>query len=200
MKGSLRMTVIAIFLVFFLLYGCDDKASAVNEAVNQKDPSLCNKLEETVVKENCVEEVAQGLHDPAACSFSTNANGCLTAYAVKSRSTAPCDLITDAVGKYACIAGVTGDQTGRSIETLLAEWRNKNVLDLCLGRCRKTTYESCRPLCEKTKEEWHVYCAEHDPGNLDCYIPYDLVAKNCLEDCDWAGWDCENDCRRATSE
>jgi len=199
MKDFGGVTIVAMFLVFALLFGCSgEKEDAIREAVEKKDPSICNRLEEKSDKEGCFEGYAQELHDPAKCNASINVNGCITAYALRARSAGPCDLILDVAGKYACVVQVTGDKTGRSIDTILGEFRNKNVIESCVKGCKATAYDSCITPCENTREEGHRNCVDTDPDNLgNCFYPVDTAANKCIEDCRWEQWDCEDRCKEA---
>ena len=183
-----RIAILSMFVVLVLLFGCTNEVNeAVDEAVDNDDPSVCRELDrESDVKE-CYSLVAEKTNDPEVCKQSTDNDNCITSFAIVKGSIKYCDMSTDTVAKYSCVASVTGDQTGRALDEIILDWRSKGAISKCKGLCEqpyhncmengystlKSEEEVCTGKIAADMDDYH-YCMDlaeekHDTHKLGCY-------------------------------
>jgi len=151
------------------------------EARSKNDPTVCNKLTDSDRTE-CFVTYATEKNDPNAC-FKMNGSDedCVAEYAIRKRTMTTCDLLTDPVKKYACVAKFTGDSTGRSLETIIGDWKTNGLVSNCLKQCENEAFK-CRAGCieaektDKSDQSW-------------------FKKQKCLDDCNQVQWyTCEPPC------
>ncbi len=191
-----RILIVSMFIAFVFLFGCTNVVrDTAEDAVDQNNPSLCKKLEEATDVKKCYELVAENMNDPEVCKQSTDNNGCITNFASQKSSLKYCDMTTDAAAKTACILSVTGDQTGRAIEEILADWRSKGAVSKCKELCRPP-YESCMDKCYQPFKAAEEQCAGKSDAT-DSYFCMDAAKKTkeyCWLECYDAQKECEAGC------
>jgi hypothetical protein len=167
-----RIAILSMFVVLVLLFGCTNVVrDTAEDAVDQNNPSLCKKLEEATDVKKCYELVAENMNDPEVCKQSTDNNGCVTNFAVQKSSLKYCDMTTDAAAKTACILSVTGDQTGRALEDILADWRSKGAVSKCKEQCEQP-YRNCMEAKYQEFKAKEAECiGKGDPGEVS-YCTY----------------------------
>jgi len=192
-----RATISACLLfVVIMLAGCDEVNRKADDAIGSKNPALCKELKQESEVQSCYNKVADGLNDPEVCFQSDDRNGCVSEFALSKRSIKYCDLTTDAVSKYACVASVTGDNTGRAIESIVADWRSKGAVSKCKELCQPD-YDSCMKRYWDEYQEELARCAgmpDHsdrsyceyeaektrDRNRLECYDNKDECEEGCM--------------------
>ncbi|MFH1685785.1 MAG: hypothetical protein ABH983_05785 [Candidatus Micrarchaeota archaeon] len=196
-----KVLLMSIIFVVVILFGCtspvQDKA---DDAVEKNNPSLCRTLEEEYDVKKCYVLVADKMNDPNVCLQATDRNDCITKFSVEKGNIKYCDMSADEVAKYACVASVTGDQTGRAIEDLIADWRNSGTIEKCKEQCKKSE-SNCRQGHFNTEETAKAEClSSYTPGSDDYYWCVDAAEKtrsnSCL-DCYEERLDCAKRCDNA---
>jgi hypothetical protein len=191
--GRFILGMLVISTLF--LFGCDEVRNKAHDAADSKNPALCKELKEEGDIEQCYEIVADEMNDPEVCSQSADKNGCLTEFASSKRSIKYCDMTTDAAAKYACVARVTGDNTGRALEFIIADWRSSGAVSKCKELCQPK-YAACMEGCYSTLISAQEQCAgkgdddkywcldvakkENDQCKLGCYDDKDECEEGCL--------------------
>ncbi len=197
MQKILLLTTLVILVIF--LAGCESTVNTTaGQAISQNNPSLCNNLKEPYEKTRCFVEVANDKKDPNICLQSQGPQeDCLAEYAIHNRVMTPCDLLTDPVKKYTCVAKFTGDSTGRSLEIIIGDWKTKGLVSKCMDQCSAENV-ACRTGCINAEKTIIVDCNDRGLSGqalIDCY-PAGSIKQNCFSDCDQKEWyDCEPPCK-----
>lgn len=192
MKPKMLLFALGISLIF--LFGCTSKVTEkAEDAVEQNNPALCKELGETDDVDKCYELVADKMNDPEVCLQATDKNKCLTEFSVSKGSTKYCDMATDAAAKYSCVVQVTGDKTGRALESILADWRSKGAVSKCKELCQpsyqagtKKCYDDFKAAQEAcvAKGDYRSYCEYEASKVLDrCYLSCSDIRKDCEAGC-----------------
>ncbi len=196
-RNGLVLVGLMAFAMFFL-FGCDEVNNKARDAAEAKNPALCKELEREDDVERCFQKVADEMNDPEVCLQAADRNACLTEFSVSKRSIKYCDMTTDAAAKYACVVRVTGDNTGRELTFILADWRSSGAVSKCKELCRPA-YESCMKDCYKKLLGAQEKCAaisgsgdkywcfdaakkDNDQCTLGCYDSQDECEEGCLPD------------------
>jgi len=171
-----RITILSLFVALVLLFGCSNEVKDTAEkAVDEGNPSLCRNLEDEEDVKKCYSLVAEKSNDPEVCKQSTDNNDCITNFAVEKSSLKYCDMTTDAGAKTACILSVTGDQTGRALEDILADWKSSGAVSKCKELC-ESPYDKCVSSGYQTFKSEEETCAGEGDVNQMHYC-LDLAQK-----------------------
>jgi len=191
--------VFALLVFVFLFAGCGGLASEkASEAISKNDPTLCNSLEDTSDQTQCLLEYSNEKHSPNACLVGKNPEDCVSQYAGEHRAVSVCDILTDPIKRYTCVAKVTGDSTGRSVELMIADWNTKGAATKCIDRCKSDGYD-CRKGCDSTNTQESEKCKDHGYASEDwriCVVEAQRKSDQCKDDCNYRQWnECEPPCK-----
>lgn len=195
------MLLISMVFVSLLLFGCTNEVrDKAEEAVEKNNPALCRALEEEDDVKKCYVLVATDMDDPNVCLNATDRNDCISRFSVEKGNIKYCDMASDEVAKYACVASVTGDQTGRAIEELIADWRSEGTITKCKEQCDKSD-ETCRKVHVEKEEVAKENClSSHKPASDEYYWCIDAAEKtrsSAVLDCYEEELDCKKRCDKA---
>lgn len=199
----MRRAILPVCLVMvFLLAGCDEVNNKAQDAIDAKDPSMCRQLSQENDVQQCYGKVADGLNDPNVCLQAAERNDCITYFATEKRNIRFCDLTTDVVAKSSCIVQVTGDNTGRAIDDIVADWRSKGALSKCKELCLPD-YNACMGRHWQTYQAELAGCAKSGGGGSDRFFcekdAEKQLNRNRLECYDEKD-ECEDGCRQDEPE
>jgi len=184
---------LAIAASFIFLCGCVEHAgySAGLKALEKGDVKHCNGLKEQTEVKECYYTFADGKNDPNYCLQAPDPSACVSDYASKRQLMSPCDVLKDPVQKYGCVARVAGDQTGRSIEEIIADFKTRGTSKKCLGQCEKTE-STCKLNCDMNKKVLEPY-----ESNGMIVHPVDTAWVECTNSCTGGYKICREDCLSA---
>ena len=173
-----------------LLGGCVEHAgyTAGIAALQKDDIKQCAALKEAQDVKECYLTFADGKNDPKLCLQAPDPAACVSDYAGKRQLMSACDVLTNPAQKYSCVARVAGDQTGRSIEEIIADFRSRGASKQCLAKCQQTS-TSCETDChlkEKVLQPYEV--------NGTIYYPVDADYVDCMNTCKTGYSTCREDC------
>ena len=173
-----------------LLFGCTEHAGYAQgmKALENNDITMCGQMKEQSEIKECYYTFADGKNDPSLCLKAPDPTACVSDYAGKRQMMSACDVLTDSAQKYSCVARVAGDQTGRSIEEMIADFRTKGASKKCLGQCEKTS-SSCELNCKMNE---NYIPPEEKNGTIIYYT--DVEAVKCVNGCKDAYIVCRDDC------
>jgi hypothetical protein len=60
-----------------------------------------------------------------------------------------CDVLTDPVKKYTCVAKFTGDSTGRSLDIIIGDYNTRGKVTACIDKCI-VDMNACKGECGQT--------------------------------------------------
>jgi hypothetical protein len=189
---AFRHSALLLVLVFAFMYGCNEVENTADDAVGAKDPSKCKTLKDKDDVRECYGIVAEKMDDPEVCSEAPDKNDCIGYYASSKGSIKYCDMTSDEVAKYGCVARVTGDQTGRAIDQIISDWRGKGTIENCKKLCTGEE-ESCGNACSGAGDAAKDNC-------LNSYIPSSDSYFVCADAAAKASEDCRLDCYRTRLE
>jgi len=196
-----KLLLISIIFISIFLFGCTNPVKdKAKDAVDQNNSALCRTLEEEDDVKKCYALVAEEMNDPNVCLQSTDRNDCITRFSVEKENIKYCEMSSDEIAKYACVASVTGDQTGRAIEDLIADWRSSGTIQKCKEQCEQSD-ENCRMGHVNTENLAKEKClSSHKPGSDDHYWCVDAAEKireDAVLDCYEEEKDCKKRCDAA---
>lgn len=186
----MRMLILLLLLAAFL-YGCVEHQgySAGLEALKTGDVSECNKLKEESQIKECYLTFADGSNDSSVCLKAPSPTDCVADFASKKQKVSACDILTDYTQRYNCVARVTADSSGRSIEEMVANWRTNGASQKCLNKCWDTE-SSCKIDCDINHD---THPTPYEINNT-VYYPVDPDYVQCNQDCKTAVITCRDDC------
>jgi len=187
-KSQVFFLVVVASCLF--LSGCVEHAgySAGLTALQKDDIKQCNALKEAQDVKECYLTFADGKSDPKYCLQAPDPAACVSDYAGKRQQMSACDVLTNPTQKYSCVARVAGDQTGRSIEEMIADFRSRGASKQCLAKCEQTS-TSCETDChlkEKVMQPYEV--------NGTIFYPVDTQYVDCVNTCKNGYATCREDC------
>jgi len=120
----------------------------------------------------------------------------VTNFASAKKDSKYCDRIKETQGKYACMAVVTGEQIGDTLEGFFDFVGEQRKAD-CKRQCEMDR-ANCRIPCHNRASADNDDCAKkHSPASpsyISCVSNADEGYMNCLESCDDAEEICTNKC------
>jgi hypothetical protein len=187
---------LAAAVAFLSLSGCVEHAgySAGIKALEKNDITQCGALKESDQVKECYYTFADGKNDPNYCLQAPDPSACVSDYASKRQIMSPCDVLKDPVQKYGCIAKVAGDQTGRSVEEIIADFRSRGASKKCLEACEETQ-KKCELPCELNKK----YIPPYEKDGMTV-IPTDVGYVQCKKTCEDGYISCRGDCLEGKSD
>ncbi len=192
-----RILMISMFFALVFLYGCSDVFLKADEAVLENNPALCKELETSDEVNECYGVVAENMKDPKVCFKAVDQNDCVGRYSVSMGDVNYCDLSTDVTAKYACVARVTGDQTGRAVVEIIADWEAGGEKNQCLNKC-ESTETVCQQSCTNAEINAQSDCNGKYPQNsderFDCVMTADGDMIGCDNGCAQSKAKCRLDC------
>ena len=178
------MAICAIFLC-----GCEHQGATQGmKALEKGDITMCNSMKEQTEVKECYYTFADGKNDPNYCLKAPDPSACVSDYASKRQLMSPCDVLKDPVQKYGCIAKVAGDQTGRSVEEMIADFNTRGASKMCLAKCEKTE-SGCKLDCDLKKKVLEPY-----EQNGMIVVPVDTTWVECSNSCTDGYKICREDC------
>ncbi len=192
-----RILIISMFFALLFLYGCSDVFLKSDEAIQENNPALCKELETSAEVNECYGIVAKEMNDPKVCFTAVDQNDCVGRYSVSMGDVGYCGFSTDVAAKYACVARVTGDQTGRAVVDIIADWEAGGEKNQCLNRC-ESTEAVCQQSCANAEINDQSDCNDGHPQNsderFDCVMAADGVRIDCDNGCAQSKSQCRLDC------
>lgn len=192
--GRHYLVIFSILPICFIFFsGCVEHAgyAAGLKALEKNDITLCNSLKEQADVKECYYTFADGKNDPNYCLRAPDPTTCVSEYAAKRQQMSPCDVLRDPGQKYTCLARVAGDQTGRSIEEIIADFRSQGASRKCQAQCSNTR-STCDRNCDMNKKALPSY---EENGRV--IIPTDVEYLDCKNTCTDAYVGCNDDCLSA---
>jgi hypothetical protein len=179
-----------VLFIFLALYGCIEHqgASVGMDALKAGDISKCKTLREPSDINECYYTFADGKNDPKYCLQAPDPSACVSDYAGKRQQMSACDVLTDPAQKYSCVARVAGDQTGRSIEEMVADFRTRGASKKCLEACTAKEEKDKLP-CELNKK----YIPPYEQNGM-IIVPVDTEYVGCINRAKDAYISCREDC------
>ena len=115
------------------------------------NPSLCNQMDDSDQRIECMARVADLKSDPKVCVESNASDvDCVVRYAQRrGNNLSACDSFSDPVKKYTCVAKITGDSTGRSLDIIIGDFNTRGKVTACLNQCI-TDMNTCNGNCGET--------------------------------------------------
>jgi hypothetical protein len=178
--------------LMFALPGC---MQSDRYAAELENPSLCNEKESESERLSCFRYVSMEKNKPELCEYySGNKADCYTKVAIGMKDQSVCDRISNADGKYVCIASVTGDTAVENLLDLI-EGKDEACVKACSGtqtQCfTKCTTSYAQAIQECTTEDTAEviigateYCEKEAQDKKDeCAAKCNAAAKTCADKC-----------------
>jgi hypothetical protein len=169
---GLAFALILISIIF--ISGCvEHRGDALaQKAMAANNPGMCNNLTEQRDRSECFRVYADTKAEPSVCLMdAADSMECISRYAARHNTMTVCDLFKDAAKKYECVARFTGDQTGRALDTIIADWKTNGRMSMCIKQCsaeRTRCVEKCargdHPCINICDREYYDTC---EPGCRD---------------------------------